>query len=511
MFTPQERSRPISFFAFLFLACLVLCGIASAAPSITLSKKSGPPTSKILVSGRGFEPSVGVDIFFDIKDKALVVTNGKGAFHDAGIYAPRSARPGEHWVTALERNNDKGAQKPFLVQTDWSQFHFDADGTRLNPYENVLNPNNVGRLDLKWSHKTGGTVVSSPAVVNGVVYIGSNDNNVYALNAITGKKLWSYTTGAGIYSSPAVTDGVVYVGSNDGNLYALNAVTGRKKWAYYTGGGWSAPAVANGVVYVGSSKESGDNVYALKADTGALLWSFAARFSVYSSPAVVSGVVYIGSLDYHLYALDARTGALLWSFGTEGYMYASPVIANGIVYTDWFGGDVYAVNASSGSLLWSFYTGWPESDEASAAVADGVLFVGSSAGNIYALDGSTGAELWSYSPVGYVSLSAPAVANGVVYVGTWDNNAYALSASTGKRLWSYTTGGYLEGSPTVANGIVYLGSDDGNIYAFGLSHDASGAEEDSKRPDPRTLRPDFSLKSGRNTPEDRSSETSEDN
>ena len=101
MFNPQERSPPIAFFAFLFLACLVLCGIASAAPSITLSKKSGPPTSKILVSGRGFEPNVGVDIFFDIKDKALVVTNGKGEFHDAGIYAPRSAGPGEHWVTAL--------------------------------------------------------------------------------------------------------------------------------------------------------------------------------------------------------------------------------------------------------------------------------------------------------------------------------------------------------------------------------------------------------------------------
>jgi len=89
------------------------------------------------VSGHGFEPNVGVDIFFDTSDKALVVTNGKGAFHDARIYAPRSARPGEHWVTALERNNDKGAQKPFLVQTNWSQFQFDAGGTRLNPNENV--------------------------------------------------------------------------------------------------------------------------------------------------------------------------------------------------------------------------------------------------------------------------------------------------------------------------------------------------------------------------------------
>jgi hypothetical protein len=118
MFNPQERSQPIAFVACLVVACSLLCGIANAAPSITLSKKSGPPTSKILVSGRGFEPNVGVDIFFNTKDKALVVTNGKGEFHDARIHAPRSARPGEHWVTALERNNDKGAQEPFLVQTD---------------------------------------------------------------------------------------------------------------------------------------------------------------------------------------------------------------------------------------------------------------------------------------------------------------------------------------------------------------------------------------------------------
>lgn len=95
MLTPRNLCRPIAILAFLFAACFLLGGIASAAPSVTLSRKSGPPTSKILVSGRGFEPNVGVDIFFDTKDKALVVTNEKGEFHEARIYAPRSARPGK--------------------------------------------------------------------------------------------------------------------------------------------------------------------------------------------------------------------------------------------------------------------------------------------------------------------------------------------------------------------------------------------------------------------------------
>jgi hypothetical protein len=145
--SPQPSATSFNFSRFLFFLftpCLLFSTTASAAPSITLSKHVGPPTSQILVSGRGFEPNVGVDIFFDTKDEALVVTNSEGKFHHAGAYAPRSAHPGKHWVTALERNNDKGAQEPFLVQADWSQFHFDADGTRLNPYENELNPNSVG-------------------------------------------------------------------------------------------------------------------------------------------------------------------------------------------------------------------------------------------------------------------------------------------------------------------------------------------------------------------------------
>ena len=56
----------------------------------------------------------------------------------------------------------------------------------------MLSVNNVGKLVLKWKYTTGSVFHSSPAVVNGVVYVGSVDHNVYALNASTGAKLWSY-------------------------------------------------------------------------------------------------------------------------------------------------------------------------------------------------------------------------------------------------------------------------------------------------------------------------------
>jgi len=125
-------------------------------------------------------------------------------------------------------------------------------------------------------------------VVNGVVYIGSDDNNVYALNATTGALLWSYETNGEVESSPVVANGVVYVGSDDGNVYALNATTGALVWSYTTAGVvYSSPAVANGLVYVGWYASSG-GVIALNANNGALVWSYPTG-AVYSSPAVGNG------------------------------------------------------------------------------------------------------------------------------------------------------------------------------------------------------------------------------
>lgn len=139
----------------------------------------------------------------------------------------------------------------------------------------------------------------SPAVVNGVVYAGSSDSNVYALNAATGSLLWKYTTGGAIFNSPAVTGGAVYIGDSGGDLYALNAKTGALIWKTASVGGVAAAAVANGVVYVGSSNCS---AYALSAKTGAILWQHATSCPQgVSSPVVVNGVLYF-SAGNNLYA-----------------------------------------------------------------------------------------------------------------------------------------------------------------------------------------------------------------
>ena len=80
----------------------------------------------------------------------------------------------------------------------------------------------------EWKYLTGNTVQSSPCVVGGTVYIGSNDANVYQLDAVTGKQLWSYPTGGQVQSSPTMVDGTVYIGSNDGSVHALDASQGNR-------------------------------------------------------------------------------------------------------------------------------------------------------------------------------------------------------------------------------------------------------------------------------------------
>ncbi len=375
-----------------------------------------------------------------------------------------------------------GGRNTTHVLTDWNQF-LRNNMARWNPFESILTVDNVGKLELKWSSNV--NPFSSPAVSNGVLYIGggSNGYSVYALDAHTGAQLWTYATDGYVESSPAVANGVVYVGSDDKNVYALDAHTGAKLWSYTTRGYVeSSPAVANGVVYIGvvSVGSRGDNVYAFNASTGTKLWSFKTVGSAVSSPAVTDGLVYVGSgsdrYGYYgdVYALNARTGTVVWRQLTTDYVFASPVVAKGVVYVADRPGNVYALNARTGAVLWHYFTGTYM--YYAGAVAKGIVYV-PSYGGLYAFNAHTGAMLWSYSTNAPVSVS-PALANGVAYFGSNNQNVYAVNASTGALLWSYqTTGGlWVSSSPAVVNGVLYVGADynnqSGAVYAFGLKHGA---------------------------------------
>ncbi len=365
---------------------------------------------------------------------------------------------------------------PFAA-ADWPMFHGDPSRNGVGTGSPVLTPT------LLWNYTTWGGVLSSPAIVNGVVYIGS-EGDVYALNAANGHKLWNYTTGgnSGV-SSPAVVGGVVYIGSEVsagsngyvGTVYALNAANGAKLWNYTTGNYYnyvdSSPAVVDGVVYIGSSVGLAlpppptlaiilGTVYALNATNGDKLWNYTTDSSVDSSPAVVNGVVYVGSEDGYVYALKATNGVQLWNYQTSGGVYSSPAV-NQVVYVG-SGFSVYALNAATGIKIWNYNTG--SFVKSSPAVVNGVVYFGSDNSNVYALNATNGDKLWNYTTGNGVE-SSPAVVGGVVYISSFDGNLYALNATSGTKIWNYANGfGY--SSPAIVNGVVYVGGGN-NVYALG--------------------------------------------
>lgn len=89
-------------------------------------------------------------------------------------------------------------------------------------------------VEPRWEFDTDAAVRSSPAVVDGTVYVGSDDGHLYAIETSSGDLEWSFETEAPIESSPAVMGQTVYVGSDDGHLYAVSVHTGEKRWEFET-------------------------------------------------------------------------------------------------------------------------------------------------------------------------------------------------------------------------------------------------------------------------------------
>jgi outer membrane protein assembly factor BamB len=322
-----------------------------------------------------------------------------------------------------------------------------------------------------WTYTTGGGITSSPAVADGKVFIGSDDWNVYALDAVTGAKLWNYATGGVVYSSPAYDNGVVYVGSNDTKVYALDATTGAKLWSFPTFWGvWASPAVDNGVVYISGMDGL---VYAINADTGTLKWmSPWLNVSMSTSPTVSGGLVYVGGLDAYykgnVTALNATNGAIVWNYQLSyGPYFSTAAVVDGVLYIGTTGYTVLALNAATGAFKWIYVTGGMVNT--SPAVSNGIVYAGSGDGFVYALNASSGLLIWKYN-TGTGVYSSPIVAgNGAVYVGSDNQNMYALNAKTGAVIWTYATGGLLHGGSAVTDPgrMLYFGGRDGKVYAIG--------------------------------------------
>lgn len=355
---------------------------------------------------------------------------------------------------------------------------------RHNPAHSAVGQSGPTNLTLSWKFTTGGAVISSPSLVDGRVYVGSQDTNLYCINARSGGLIWNSSTGGSIKSSPAVVNGRVYICPDDGYVYCFDAHTGSKIWAKSIGGYIpanfassvilrSSPAVVGGLVYVGSLDT---NVYCLDANTGNVNWTYKTEGYVTSSPAVVNGAVYIVSQEPAsgaLYKLDASTGGFIWkrelpyhqvfTGGTD--IHASPTVADGMVFASSNAMEYYAIDAATGDIEWTYED--PSAQEfiiCSTIYKDGKLFLIDKF-SIVCVDAKTGHPIWE-AYLGEELYVSPSYADGKLYVVTDQRSVYVLNATNGEKLGRFNTSSNSWSAPTPYEGKLYVGDNDWNVYCL---------------------------------------------
>ncbi len=339
---------------------------------------------------------------------------------------------------------------------------FRNDLAHTGVYDAVGVPRLTG---VKWKFHSGGLVVSSPAIADGLLYVGSSDGYLYAVDLRSGAMKWKFATKARVVSSPAVADGVVYFGSYDGWFYAVDASSGKLKWKF---------------------NNAGERRFAASHIHGTLPAAeiMPDPFDSYlSSPALWHGTVYFGSGDGNIYALNAANGAVQWKFKTGDVVHASPAISGGTLFIGSWDSYFYAIDAVSGKEKWRFKTGEDPAIhnqvgiQSSAAVVDGVVYFGCRDSHLYALDAITGKVRWSFSTGSSWVISSPAVLNGRIYFATSDTATfYALDARSGKQVFTLKFHFPFFSSPAIAGNTAYIGSHNGKLIAINLATGARAWE-----------------------------------
>lgn len=319
-------------------------------------------------------------------------------------------------------------------------------------------PGLVGNPRLTWNVSTAGEIISSPVMVDDVIYIGTKSGFLLALEAETGQERWRFDLGNYIVrSSPAVVDGIVYV-TGGYDIYALDAESGQPRWRLpIMLAGPSSPTVVDGMLYVASQE---GELYAVDAETGTMAWHYKAEGLVFSSPAVAGGMIYFASDTGDLYALEVGTGRLRWKTPDLGAIHGSPAVGDGAVFVSSLDGRLMAFEVDTGRERWRFTAG----GRPTPAIVDGVVYAAAGETGLVALDAATGTPRWTF-PTGAAITSSPSVVNDVIYAGS-GASLFAINGD-GSARWRFPTRDVISASPAIVSGMVLVASHDGNLYALG--------------------------------------------
>ncbi len=236
-----------------------------------------------------------------------------------------------------------------------------------------INATNIKRLVPVWTFQTGdymGGLQSTPLVIDGVMYVSTSRNRVFALDAASGKEQWQYVytpqDSAGLIYGPwnrgvAVAGGLVYMGTIDNHVVALDQKTGRETWKVNVEDMkqcgcniTAAPLVVKDKVIVGVT--GGDSAHrgyvtAYHAATGRLAW----RFWTIPGPGEPGHETWEGDSWKHgggsswmTGSYDAALNLVYWSIGNPAADFWGGNRKGRNLYTD----SVVALDADTGKLKW---------------------------------------------------------------------------------------------------------------------------------------------------------------
>jgi outer membrane protein assembly factor BamB/formylglycine-generating enzyme required for sulfatase activity len=340
----------------------------------------------------------------------------------------------------------------------------DGDGPPSNP-------------KVRWTFRTGAEVVSSPVVVGGRAYVGSNDGHFYCLDAGSGELVWKVDTGGPVTGSATLDrDGIVYIGSGSGWLYALDADTGELVWRYAHNPNspgqrpvTTSPAVAYGVVFAGFGQWGG-HFGGVDAGSGQEVW----RLRGYSpnpgplGPSVHGTVFYAPVSDNRLAEVSLRT-EIPRTVHMGHHCQASVAVTDDLIAYN-CGPGCKIIRRSDGKTVihhWVGGEGLSFFPHSGPALHEGMAYFAKGNRKVYAFRATPEeAELIWSSDTPLDVRSSITVAGSCIYFGCDDGHVFALDRMTGEEKWRFRTGGAVVSTPWVADGVLYVGSEDGCVYAI---------------------------------------------
>jgi outer membrane protein assembly factor BamB len=448
---------------------------STVGPHLETSRAFVGPGESTNLSGGGFAGSEKVQLSLYGKTLKTVTVAANGSLRATSVTVPATAAFGLTSFSAVGLTSGRTSTAGVTISNSWAQLGNGPGHTGSEPNDATLNsvifPGGNQFIDLAWHFNAGAPLNASPAVVDGVVYVGTTAGQLFAIDISNGGILWTFTlaSGAAMYGEPAVDPGagLLFVGANDGTLDAISLSTGLLAWSRMLGGDVSAPVLANGQVYATSTVGT---VKAFVESSGHRLWSASVGGHPTSAPAVnqTAGLLVVGSSTGTVIALNLTTGSSVWTYATGGPVSAAAILSGGVVYVGSQDHDVYALKQSSGVLVWKFATGAAVQDTGallSKGSASGLdLYIGSNDGNLYVLHASDGVELFNFSmgsPIVGVSTQ-----KGVVVFETASGLISAARAHYQLDGWTYATGAGLVTAPVLLDGTVFVTAQDDNLYAF---------------------------------------------